>query len=160
MDFYTLFAQAAFLFPLTWCAVSDICDGRIHDESHILVMLGGLPLFMTLTGKQMAVSLICGGIFILTALLTGRIRRRALGGADVKLMTLTVICAGIRASLTVFMTAFVCAGAVSAAVKLFAILSKRAFKTKSRPVLARYGGGIPFAPFLLAGVCIYYCFQA
>ena len=154
----TLPAVLIFIFPLTWCAVLDLTYGVIPDVNHILVLFGGIMLAQMMPQRLCLISLAAAGLLLAAACVAVRLKKHWLGGADVKLMALIIICAGAVSAISVFLAAFALAGLVSVAVKAVNFFRKKVLKDKSRPLLSRYGGGIPFAPFLLAGVCLYYSF--
>ncbi len=154
-----LAAVMVFLFPLTWCAVLDVCYAEIPDVNHIPVLFGGLLLAGTMKPLTALISLCAGGVFFGVAYLTKKLWKKSLGGADVKVMTLIIICSGIVSSLSIFAAAFALAGVISLVLKGVSYIRLKLLK-KSRPVLERYGGGIPFVPFLLTAVCLYYTYPA
>ncbi len=151
-------AVLIFIFPLTWCAVLDLTCGVIPDKNHVLVFYGGLMLALMQPTGTALISLAAAAVFLGLSFAAARLKKPVLGGADVKLMAIITVCAGFAAALSAFMTAFVLAGIASVAVKAADFLRRRFLKENSRPLLSKYGGGIPFAPFLLAGVCLYYSF--
>ncbi|MBQ7445992.1 MAG: prepilin peptidase [Clostridia bacterium] len=160
MDNVRYFYLAVFLFPITWCTVTDLADGEIQDAALPLVLLGGLGLAHFLSVGEMFLSLAAGGLFFLIFYRMSRFTGKGIGGGDVKLITLLIICCGIRAAFTVVLIAFAAAGVFALVVSITKFVRRilSADKNnKSRHVPGKYGGGIPFAPFLEAGLIFYYC---
>ena len=119
---------------------TDLKEGVISDRLTLPALVVGLgySFFSPLTDPVASLSgvLIGGGLFLVTALLSGG----GMGGGDIKLMAAMGAWVGWRLTLGTMVVAFVTGGVVAI---ILLLLGKK-----------RRGDALPFAPFLAAGLVI------
>ena len=166
-----LAAVLLFLGPLVLCAVYDLETHTVPDFFVLLLLAGGTGCFALLGSRMMAVSAVCAAVFFALAVATQRLWKKCLGGADIKIMSVMVLCMGPLQAFTAAAAAFLTAGLFSAGRVLIrlavSLKAKRAPPAGQRKRTGRAGRlslsriaemrGFPFVPFLLAGVCMCLC---
>ncbi len=166
-----LAAVLLFLGPLVLCAVYDLETHTVPDFFVLLLIAGGTGCFALLGARMMAVSAVCAAVFFALAVATQRLWKKWLGGADIKIMAVMILCTGPLQAFTAAAAAFLTAGLFSAGLVLIrlavSVKAKRAPPAGQRKRTGRAGRlslsriaeirGFPFVPFLLAGVCMCLC---
>ena len=171
-SFYAhLSAGLVFIGPLVLCAVYDLGTYTVPDSFVLLLLAGCTGCFALLGARRMVISAVCAALFYATALATHRLWRKSLGGADIKIMSVMILCTGPLQAFTAAAAAFLCAGMFSASLMLLRLAysrkNRRAPPAENRKRTVRAGRlslskiaeirGFPFVPFLLAGVCVCFC---
>ncbi len=157
MDFCSLALKMIFLFFLTGCACFDCFTARVPGKAVLLLYIGGLGLAFSLSCETMLLSLILAGFVFGTSYVCRTMIQRFIGGADISIICIIILCLGPARAFSVLSVAFLSAGAVSLAIKALNIVAKKLNSESRHKNRLEFicQGGIPFVPFILLGAVVY-----